>query len=68
MEEDVVRFVLFPCVGAGAAQVRTTRLEHSLRVQRIRPQNQRQTDAGHLSVYLFVHYMVYARDMLSYLL
>jgi len=46
VEKDAVWTVLFPRAGAGATQVRSSRLEHSLRVQRVRPQNQRPTDAG----------------------
>jgi len=46
MEEDAVRTVLLPRTGARASQVRSTRLEHSVRVQRIRPQDQCPTDAG----------------------
>ena len=35
MEEDVVWIVLLPRARAGATQVRASRLEHTLRVQRV---------------------------------
>ena len=50
MEKDAVWSVLLPRAGSGATQVRTARLEHSIRVQRIRSPYQRTTDAGTLRV------------------
>jgi len=46
VEEDAVRAVFLPRSGAGAAQVRSARLEHSVRVQRERSEDQHASDAG----------------------
>jgi len=49
VEEDAVRAVFLPRSGAGAAQVRSARLEHSVRVQRERSQDQHASDAGEMT-------------------
>ena len=46
LQEASVCFVFLPRSRARTAQVRTSRLEHSLRIQRIRSANQRATAAG----------------------
>jgi len=53
MEEDVVRAVFLPRPGAGATQVRTSWLEHSVRVQRVGPPHQHAPDAGESTVAIF---------------
>ena len=45
LPQDAVRSVLLPRSGPRAPQVRTSGLEHPLRVQRDRPANQRATAA-----------------------
>jgi len=46
LEEDVVWPLLLPRPRAGTSQVRSSRLEHSVRVQRERPPHQHAPDAG----------------------
>ena len=44
--EAPVRTVLLPCTCSGAEEVRSTGLEHSLRLQRVRPAHQHQAASG----------------------